>query len=42
MATTNSATLRFLQQPDTYGVGVASVRVIETHMSWVFLAGADA
>lgn len=42
MATTNSATLRFLRQPDTYGVGVAGVRVIETHMSWVFLAGADA
>ncbi|MFN5233160.1 MAG: hypothetical protein ACK5CK_01455 [Burkholderiaceae bacterium] len=38
MAVTDTATLRFLRQPDTYGVSSA-VEVIETHMSWVFLAG---
>jgi aminoglycoside phosphotransferase family enzyme len=38
MAATNTATLRFLRHPSTYGISSA-VQVIETHMSWVFLAG---
>ena len=38
MAVTNTATLRFLRHPSTYGISSA-VKVIETHMSWVFLAG---
>ena len=38
MAVTNTATLRFLRHPGTYGISTA-VEVIETHMSWVFLAG---
>ncbi|PQO23298.1 hypothetical protein C2I36_08565 [Rhodobacteraceae bacterium WD3A24] len=29
--------VRFLSRPDTYGPGVESVEVLETHMSWVFL-----
>jgi aminoglycoside phosphotransferase family enzyme len=33
------ATLDFLCQPDSYGADVTQVDVIETHMSWVFLAG---
>ena len=42
MAATNPATLRFLREPTTYGVDIASVEVIETHLSWVFLAGQHA
>ena len=38
MAVTNQATLRFLRHPGTYGIR-SGVGVIETHMSWVFLAG---
>ena len=39
MSVSTEATLAFLHQPDNYGVGVTQVEVIETHMSWVFLAG---
>jgi len=28
-----------LSVPETYGTGVAAVRVVETHISWVFLTG---
>ena len=38
MAVTNLATLRFLRDPETHRI-VSAVEVIETHMSWVFLAG---
>lgn len=38
MAVTNLATLRFLRDPETHKI-VSAVEVIETHMSWVFLAG---
>ena len=41
MAETHPATLRFLRQPHSYG-NVSSIEVIETHMSWVFLAGKHA
>lgn len=39
MSASTQATLDFLRRPDSYGVGVTQVDVIETHMSWVFLAG---
>jgi len=39
MSVTTQATLAFLRQPKNYGSGVTQVDVIETHMSWVFLAG---
>jgi aminoglycoside phosphotransferase family enzyme len=39
---TDPATLHFLCQPDTYGSSVTTVEPIETQMSWVFLAGAQA
>ncbi len=39
MSASIQATLDFLRQPDSYGAGVTQVDVIETHMSWVFLAG---
>ncbi len=32
-------TLAFLRQANSYGTGVTQVDIIETHMSWVFLAG---
>jgi aminoglycoside phosphotransferase family enzyme len=31
--------VRFLSRLETYGPGVESVEVRETHMSWVFLTG---
>ncbi len=34
--------VRFLSNPATYGSGVLTVEAIETHMSWVFLAGNSA
>ena len=39
MSVSTEATLAFLRQPESYGAGVTKVEVIETHMSWVFLAG---
>ncbi len=39
MSNSTEATLAFLRQPHLYGKGVTQVDVIETHMSWVFLAG---
>lgn len=39
MTATTEASLAFLRQPDNYGADVTQVDVIETHMSWVFLAG---
>jgi aminoglycoside phosphotransferase family enzyme len=39
MSISTEATLAFLRQPHLYGTGVTQVDVIETHMSWVFLAG---
>jgi aminoglycoside phosphotransferase family enzyme len=39
MSISTEATLTFLRQPHIYGAGVTQVEVIETHMSWVFLAG---
>ena len=38
MAVTHQATVRFLRRPGSYP-HVSTVKVIETHMSWVFLAG---
>jgi aminoglycoside phosphotransferase family enzyme len=38
MAVTDPATLHFLRHPNTHR-SVSGVKVIETHMSWVFLAG---
>lgn len=38
MAETPPATLRFLRRPETYG-NISTVEAVETHMSWVFLAG---
>lgn len=35
-----AAKVAFLRRPDAYPDRPAAVRVIETHMSWVFLAGA--
>jgi aminoglycoside phosphotransferase family enzyme len=32
----------FLRRPDSYPEAVGAVEAIETHMSWVFLAGAHA
>lgn len=37
MAMSDPVTLGFLRDPASYGVNVAAVEVIETHMSWVFL-----
>ena len=34
-----SAKVDFLSQPASYGAGVQRVECIETHLSWVFLAG---
>lgn len=31
--------LRFLRSPSAYGAGVARVRALQTHMSWLFFAG---
>jgi hypothetical protein len=31
--------LEFLRNPGSYGQQLAEVEIIETHMSWVFLAG---
>jgi aminoglycoside phosphotransferase family enzyme len=39
MSASTEATLAFLRQAHIYGAGVTQVDVIETHMSWVFLAG---
>ena len=39
MTAATETTLAFLRQAHVYGAGVAQVDVIETHMSWVFLAG---
>ena len=39
MSVSTEATLAFLRQPESYGAGITQVEVIETHMSWVFLAG---
>lgn len=39
MSVSTEAILAFLRQPSIYGPGVTQVDVIETHMSWVFLAG---
>jgi len=39
MSVSTEAILAFLRQPSIYGPGVTQVEVIETHMSWVFLAG---
>ncbi len=41
-AVTLEEKLRFLQAPRTYGLADAKVETIETHMSYVFLAGARA
>jgi len=39
MSISTEAILTFLRQPHIYGSAVTQVEVIETHMSWVFLAG---
>jgi aminoglycoside phosphotransferase family enzyme len=39
MSASTEATIAFLRQPHLYGADVTQVDVIETHMSWVFLAG---
>src|SRR6187549_3637346 len=35
----NPALVAALQRPECYGAGVAAVRLVETHISWVFLTG---
>ena len=39
MTAATETTLAFLRQAHIYGAGITQVDMIETHMSWVFLAG---